>query len=160
MATPKLLPKRRQRIPTIVPLYWPVLRRHQLIVESSGPLVAVVVPPVALLPLVLIMVHSVALLPLAAVVLRRRAARRRRVPPVAIVVPPIEVRSLHRRPAGSAFVVAPPLSSLLRAQTLPSLWRRRSLHCRAAGSAFVVAPPISYNIAYKILSTILYYHNG
>ena len=45
---------------------------HQLIVESSGPLVAVVVPPVALLPLVVIMppvevvVHSVALLPLAA----------------------------------------------------------------------------------------------
>jgi hypothetical protein len=45
-----------------------------LIVESSGPLIAVVVPPVALLPLVVIMlpdevvVHSVALLPLAAVV--------------------------------------------------------------------------------------------
>ena len=93
-ATPSLLPKRRQRIPTIVPSYRPVLRRHQLIVESSGPLVAVVVPPVALLPLVVIMppveviVHSVALLPLAAVVPRRRAARRRRVPPVAIVVRP------------------------------------------------------------------------
>jgi hypothetical protein len=44
-----------------------------LIVESSGPLVAVVVRPVALLPLVVIMppvevvVHSVAMLPLAAV---------------------------------------------------------------------------------------------
>jgi len=68
-----------------------------LIVESSGPLVAVVVPPVALLPLVVIMplveviVHSVALLPLAAVMPRRRAARRRRVPPIAIVMPPIEV---------------------------------------------------------------------
>jgi hypothetical protein len=43
------------------------------------------VPPVALLPLVVIMppvevvVHSVAMLPLAAVVPRRRAARRRRV---------------------------------------------------------------------------------
>jgi hypothetical protein len=54
-----------------------------LIVESSGPLVAVVVPPVALLPLVVIMppvkviVHSVALLPLAAVV-----------PPVAVVYRP------------------------------------------------------------------------
>jgi hypothetical protein len=66
-----LLPKRRQQIPTIVLSYWPVLHRHQLIVESSGPLVAVVVRPVALLPLVLIMppvevvVHSVALLPLA-----------------------------------------------------------------------------------------------
>ncbi len=53
--------------------------------------------PVALLPLVVIMppvkvvVHSVALLPLAAVVPRRRAALCRRVPPVAIVVPPIEV---------------------------------------------------------------------
>jgi hypothetical protein len=50
-----------------------------LIVESSGPLVTVVVPPVALLPLVVIMlpvevvVRSVALLPLAAVVPRRRA---------------------------------------------------------------------------------------
>ena len=94
---PKLLPKRRQRIPTIVPSYRPVLRRHQLIVESSGLLVSVVVLPVALLPLVVIMppvkvvVHSVALLPLAAVVPRRRAARRRRVPPVAIVVPPIKV---------------------------------------------------------------------
>jgi hypothetical protein len=32
-------------------LYRPVLRRHQLIVESSGLLVEVVVPPVALLPL-------------------------------------------------------------------------------------------------------------
>jgi len=68
-----------------------------LIVESSGPLVAVIVPPVALLPLVVIMppvevvVHSVALLPLAAVVPHRRATRRRRVLPVAIVVPPIEV---------------------------------------------------------------------
>ena len=83
MATPSSLPKRRQRIPTIVPSYRPVLRRHQLIVESSGPLVAVVVPPVALLPLVVIMppvevvVHSVALLPLAAVV-----------PPVAVVYRP------------------------------------------------------------------------
>ncbi len=71
MATAKLLPKRRQRIPTIVPSYWPVLRRHQLIVKSSGPLVAVVMMPVALLPLVVIMppvevvVHSVTLLPLA-----------------------------------------------------------------------------------------------
>jgi hypothetical protein len=98
----------------------------------------VVAPPVVLLPLVVIMppvevvVHSVALLPLAAVVLRRRAARRRRVPPVAIVVPPIEVRSLHRRPAGSAFVVAPPLSSLLRKRCLP---------CGAA-AAFIVAPPL------------------
>jgi hypothetical protein len=46
-----------------------------LIVESSGLLVEVVVPPVALLPFVVIMppvevvVHSVILLPLAAVVL-------------------------------------------------------------------------------------------
>jgi hypothetical protein len=80
-----LLPKRRRRIPTIVPSYLPVLRRHQLIVESSGPLLAVVVPPVALLPLVVIMppvevvVHSVALLPLAA------------------VVPPVAVALLSRR---------------------------------------------------------------
>ncbi len=72
----KLLPKCRQRVPTIVPSYRSVLRRHQLIVESSGPLVAVVMPPVALLPLVIIMppievvVHSVALLPLAAVVMK------------------------------------------------------------------------------------------
>jgi len=94
LATPSSLLKRRQRIPTIVPSYRPVLRRHQLIVESSGLLVTVVVPPVALLPLVVVMppvevvVHSVALLPLAAVVPRRRAARRRRVPPVAIVVLP------------------------------------------------------------------------
>ncbi len=71
MATPKLVPKRRQRIPTIVPSYWPVLRRHQLIVKSSGPNVAAVMPPVALLPLVVIMPpvevveHSVTLLPLA-----------------------------------------------------------------------------------------------
>jgi hypothetical protein len=76
-------------------LYRLVLRRHQLIVKSSVPLVAVVVRPVALLPLVVIMppievvVHSVAMLPLAAVVPRHRAARRRRVPPIAIVVPPI-----------------------------------------------------------------------
>ncbi len=82
-ATPSLLPERRRHIPTIVPSYRPVLCRHQLIVESSGPLVAVVVPPVALLPLVVIMppvevvVHSVALLPLAAVV-----------PPVAVVYRP------------------------------------------------------------------------
>ena len=93
-ATPSSLPKRRRRIPTIVPLYRPILHRHQLIVESSGPLVSVVVPPVALLPLVVIIppvkvvVHSVALLPLAAVVPRHPAACRRRVPPVAIVVPP------------------------------------------------------------------------
>jgi hypothetical protein len=54
-----------------------------LIVESFSPLVAVVVPPVALLPFVVIMppvqvvVHSVALLPNAAVV-----------PPVAVVYRP------------------------------------------------------------------------
>ena len=69
-ATPSSLTKRRRRIPTIVPSYRPVLRRHQLIVESSGPLVTVVVRPVALLPLVITMppvevvVHSVAMLPL------------------------------------------------------------------------------------------------
>ena len=40
-ATPSLLPKRRRRIPTIVPSYRPVLRRHQFIVESSGPLVVI-----------------------------------------------------------------------------------------------------------------------
>jgi hypothetical protein len=56
-----------------------------LIVESSGPLVAVVVPPVALLPLIVIMppvevvVRSVALLPLAAVVPRRREISPRRI---------------------------------------------------------------------------------
>jgi len=162
---PSLLPKRRQRIPTIVLLYRPILRHHQLIVKSSGPLVAVVVPPVALLPLVVIMlpveavVHSVALLPLAAVVSRRHAAHCRRVPPVAIVVPPIEVCSLHRHVAGSAFVIAPPLPSLLRRRSLhchttaafiiaaadccmvlPSSSRRRCLPCRAAAAAFLVAP--------------------
>ncbi len=63
-----------------------------MIVESSGPLVEVVVPPVALLPFVVIMppvkvvVHSVALLPLAAVMPRRRAA--------AIVVVAVESRSI------------------------------------------------------------------
>jgi hypothetical protein len=41
--------------------------------------------------------------------------------------------SLHRRAAGSAFLVALPL---------PSLSRRRCLPCRAA-AAFVVAPPLS-----------------
>jgi hypothetical protein len=98
----------------------------------------IVAPPVALLPLVVIMppvevvVHSVALLPLAAVAPRRCAARRRRVPPVAIVVPPIEVRSLHRRPAGSVFVLAPPL---------PSLSRKRCLPCGAT-APFIVAPPL------------------
>jgi hypothetical protein len=56
-----------------------------LIVESSGPLVAVVVSPVALLPLIVIMppvkvvVRSVALLPLAAVVPRRREISPRRI---------------------------------------------------------------------------------
>jgi hypothetical protein len=63
---------------------------------------------------------------------RRCAARRRRVPPVAIVVPPIEGRSLHRRAAGSAFVVAPPL---------PSLSRKRCLPCGAV-APFIVAPPL------------------
>ncbi len=64
-------------------------------------------------------------------------------------------RSLHRRAAGSVFLVALPLPSSLRRRYLPcraaaafvvapplvSLLRRRSLHRRAAGSAFVVAPP-------------------
>jgi hypothetical protein len=54
-------------------------------------------------------------------VLRRRAACCCRVLPVAIVVPPIKVRSLHRHPAGCVFVIAPPL---------PSSSRHRSLHHR------------------------------
>jgi len=165
-ATPSSLLKRRQRIPTIVPSYRPVLRRHQLIVESSGPLVAVVVPPVALLPLVVIMppvevvVHSVALLPLATVVPRRRVARRRRVPPVAIVMPPIEghqARSLPSLCRMSPLRLLPPedlLSSWLIVKSshqlrcpplffavadhLPPpdalLLRRRCLHCHAAAN--------------------------
>jgi hypothetical protein len=63
---------------------------------------------------------------------RCRAARRRRVPPVAIVVPPIEVRSLHRHPAGSVFIIASPL---------PSLSRKRCLPCGAA-APFIVASPL------------------
>ena len=76
------------------------LLRRAAVAFIIAPLL-IVAPPVALLPLVVIMppvevvVHSVALLPLAAVVPCRRAARRRRVPPVAIVVPPIEVCSLY-----------------------------------------------------------------
>ena len=79
MAKPSLLPKHRRRITTF-PLYRPLLRRHQLIVESSGLLVAVVVPSVPLLPLAVVVppvevvVPPVALLPLAVVVPRRRAA--------------------------------------------------------------------------------------
>jgi hypothetical protein len=105
------------------------LLRRAAVAFIIAPLL-IVAPPVALLPLVVIMppvevvVHSVALLPL--------AACRCRVPPVAIVVPPIEVRSLHRRPAGSVFVVAPPL---------PSLSRKRCLPCGAA-APFIVAPPL------------------
>jgi hypothetical protein len=108
----------------------------------------IVAPPVALLPLVVIMppvkvvMHSVALLPLAAVVPRRRAARRRRVPPVAIVVPTIKVRSLHCRPAGSVFVVAPPL---------PSLLRKRCLPCGAA-APFIIAPPLPSSLPTLIVA--------
>jgi hypothetical protein len=131
-ATPSLLPKRCRRIPTIVPLYRPVLRRHQLIVESSGPLVEVVVPPVALLPFVVIMppvevvVHSVALLPLAAVV-----------PPVAVVYRP---SPLSRRPSklivesSDVALLSLSLSSLVRHRPPPS-------YRAAAASLLIVEPP-------------------
>jgi hypothetical protein len=106
-----------------------------LIVESSGPLIAVVVPPVALLPLVVIMppvevvVHSVALLPLAAVVLRRHTARHRRVPPVAIVVPPIEVDCRVIGPRSSLLLCRMSPSGLLPPDALLSSWLIvKSLH--------------------------------
>ncbi len=102
-----------------------------MIVELSGPLVTVVVPPVALLPLVVIMppvevvVHSVALLPLAAVV-----------PPVAVVYRP---SPLSCRPSK---LIVESLGVALLSLSLSSLVRRRpplplslsscrcSLHCR------------------------------
>ena len=130
---PSSLPKRRRRIPTIVPSYRHVLRRHQLIVESSGPLVAVVVPPVALLPLVVIMppvevvVHSVALLPLAAVV-----------PPVAVVYRP---SPLSCRP--SKLIVESSGVALLSLSLSPLVRRRPPPSYRAAAaSLFIVAPPL------------------
>jgi hypothetical protein len=61
-ATPSSLPKRRRRIPTIVPSYRPVLRRHQLIVESSGPLVIIVscVPyNIAILPYHIVILYHI-----------------------------------------------------------------------------------------------------
>ena len=61
-ATPSSLPKRRRRIPTIVPSYRPVLRRHQLIVESSGPLVVIVscVPyNIAILPYHIVILYHI-----------------------------------------------------------------------------------------------------
>jgi hypothetical protein len=75
-----------------------------------------------------------------------------------IVTPPVLSSSsrrlfcLHRRVAGSAFVVAPPLPSL---QTLPSLLRRRCLHCRAAAAFIIAIFNLSYHIAFNILMTIL-----
>jgi len=127
------LPKRRRRIPTIVPSYRHVLRRHQLIVESSGPLVAVVVPPVALLPLVVIMppievvVHSVALLPLAAVV-----------PPVAVVYHPLP---LSCRP--SKLIVESSGVALLSLSLSPLVRHRPPPSYRAAAaSLLIVAPPL------------------
>jgi hypothetical protein len=126
------LPKRRRRIPTIVPSYRPVLRRHQLIVESSGLLVEVVVPPVALLPFVVIMppvevvVHSVTLLPLAAVVL-----------PVAVVYRP---SPLSCRPSklivesSDVALLSLSLSSLVRHRPPPS-------YRAAAASLLIVVPP-------------------
>ena len=93
MAKPSLLPKHRRRITTF-PLYRPLLRRHQLIVESSGLLVAVVVPSVPLLPLAVVVppvevvVPPVALLPLAVVAPRLCPTHCRRVLPIAVVVRP------------------------------------------------------------------------
>jgi hypothetical protein len=124
---------------------WFCLLRRAAVAFIIAPLL-IVAPPVALLPLVVIMppvevvVHSVALLPFATVVPRRRAARRRRVPPVAIVVPPIESRSLHCRPAGSVLFCLRrcAAAAFLVTQTLPSLWRRRSFHRRAT-AAFIIA---------------------
>ena len=106
---------------------------HQLIVESSGPLVAVVVPPVALLPLVVIMpsvevvVHSVALLPLAAVV-----------PPVAVVYRP---SPLSCRP--SKLIVESSGVALLSLSLSPLVRHRPPPSYRAAAaSLLIVAPPL------------------
>jgi hypothetical protein len=103
-----------------------------LIVESSGPLVAVVVPPVALLPLVVIMppvevvVHSVALLPLAAVV-----------PPVAVVYRP---SPLSCRP--SKLIVESSGVALLSLSLSPLVRRRPPPSYRAAAaSLLIVVPP-------------------
>jgi hypothetical protein len=104
-----------------------------LIVESSGPLIAIVVPPVALLPLVVIMppvevvVHSVALLPLAAVV-----------PPVAVVYRP---SPLSCRP--SKLIVKSSGVALLSLSLLPLVRRRPPPSYRAAAaSLFILAPPL------------------
>jgi hypothetical protein len=105
-----------------------------LIVESSGPLVAVVVvPPVALLPLVVIMppvevvVHSVTLLPLAAVV-----------PPVAVVYRPSPLSCRESKLIVESLGVA-----LLSLSLLPLVRRCPPLSYRAAAaSLFIVAPPL------------------
>ncbi len=104
-----------------------------MIVESSGPLVAVVVPPVALLPLVVIMppveviVHSVALLPLAAVM-----------PPVAVVYCP---SPLSCRP--SKLIVESSGVALLSLSLSPLVRRRPPPSYRAAAaSLFIVVPPL------------------
>jgi hypothetical protein len=103
-----------------------------LIVESSGPLVTVVVPPVALLPFVVIMplvevvVHSVPLLPLAAVVL-----------PVAVVYRPAP---LSCRP--SKLIVESSGVALLSLSMSPLVRRRLPPSYRAAAaSLLIVAPP-------------------
>jgi hypothetical protein len=104
-----------------------------LIVESSGPLVAVVVPPVALLPLVVIMPpikvveHSVALLPLAAVV-----------PSVAVVYRP---SPLSCRP--SKLIVESSGVALLSLSLSPLVRRRPPPSYRAAAaSLLIIAPPL------------------
>jgi hypothetical protein len=81
------------------------------------------------MPPVEAVVHSVALLPLAAVVLRRRC-----VPPVAIVVPPIEVdcRVIGR---------CPPLFVAVAARPPPLVRRPPPSYRAAAASLLIVAPP-------------------
>ena len=104
-----------------------------MLVESSGLLVEVVVPPVALLPFVVIMppvevvVHSVALLPLAAVV-----------PPVAIVYRPLP---LSCRPL--KLIVESSGVALLSLSLSPLVHRRPPPSYRAAAaSLLIVAPPL------------------